>query len=264
MEIIESTFNYQNRSVFYKKFGKGKPMLVLHGWGANGDVMLPMATALKIKRTFYVIDFPGFGKSVEPEKPWSVGDYTEMVGHFIDEIIQEPVDIIAHSFGGRVTLKLCSDNMWTKKVNKVIITGGAGMKPRRKPVYFFRKYTAKALKFPFTILPGPLGEKGLQWLRSTSLWKSLGSSDYKALHGVMRETFVKTISEYLESTLPLIDQEVLLLWGANDDTTPLYQAKVMERGIRNAGLAVIDQAGHYAFLDRPNQFKVIAEAFFNS
>ena len=43
------------------------------------------------------------------------------------------------------------------------------------------------------ILPNPLREKALSWLRSTELWKSLGSSDYSKLSGVMRETFVKSI-----------------------------------------------------------------------
>src|SRR5690606_31612268 len=116
---------------------------------------------------------------------------------------------------------------------------------RRPPKFYFKKYLAKALKAPFIILPGKLGSKGMDWLRNTGLWKSLGSADYRNLNGVMRETFVKTVSEYLEPTLPLINHEVLLLWGANDDATPLYQAKVMERGIKNAGLAVIDNAGHY-------------------
>jgi len=78
------------------------------------------------------------------------------------------------------------------------------------------------------------------------------------------EVFVKTVSEYLEPTLPHIAQEVLLLWGKNDDATPVYQAKRMEKGIKNAGLAVIDGAGHYAFLDRAHQFKIITETFFKS
>ena len=264
MDIKELTFNFQGIPINYKVFGKGKPVLVLHGWGANSDVMLPITTTLRLKRTFYLIDFPGFGKSGEPSIPWDVGNYTEMTAAFINEIIKEPVDILAHSFGGRVSLKLCSNNEISSLAKKVIITGGAGMKPRRSLKFYFKKYFALTLKFPFTLLPGGSQKKGLDWLRSTKLWKSLGSSDYKSLNGVMRQTFVKTVSEYLEPTLPNISHEILLLWGANDDTTPIYQAKIMERGIKNAGLAVIDHAGHYAFLDRPNQFRVITEAFFNS
>jgi len=77
----------------------------------------------------------------------------------------------------------------------------------------------------------------------------------------MRETFVKTVTEYLDSSLPSISQDILLLWGKNDDATPLYQAKRMEKGLKNAALVTIDQAGHYAFLDQPQKFKIISEAF---
>ncbi|MCC5925796.1 MAG: alpha/beta hydrolase [Bacteroidetes bacterium] len=261
MEINESTFDFNGLSVKSCSFGKGKPLIVLHGWGANSDVMKPITTSLKLKRTFHLLDFPGFGQSPPPPKAWAIDDYADMVQTYIQQL-ERPVDILAHSFGGRVTLKLCAREGSTSLIDKVLITGGAGMKPNRPVMYYIRKYTAKSLKFPFTLLPQPLSERGLSWLRSTKLWKLLGSSDYKTLNGVMREVFVKTVSEYLESTLPKIDQEVLLLWGKDDDATPLYQARRMEKGIKNAGLAVIDGAGHYAFLDRSHQFKIITETFF--
>jgi len=264
MEAQQSIFEFKGNNVAYKVVGNGKPLVVLHGWGASTDVMTPLVNSLNIQRTFYLLDFPGFGKSPAPNSAWDVGAYAEMVAEFINKICGQPVDIIAHSFGGRVTLKLCSHPIWKQLIGKVLITGGAGMKPRRSAKFYFKKYLAKSLKFPFTLMPNALGEKGLNWIRSTKLWKSLGSSDYQILQGVMREIFVKTVSEYLENTLPIINQEVLLLWGANDESTPIYQAKVLERGIKNSGLAIIENAGHYAFLDRPHQFKVITETFFKN
>ena len=102
----------------------------------------------------------------------------------------------------------------------------------------------------------------MTWLRGTDLWKSLGSSDYSKLSGVMRETFVKSISEHLEDQLPTIEHETLLLWGRNDDATPIYQAERIDNGLKNSALVVIEDAGHYAFLDKPKQFAAIARAFF--
>lgn len=261
MEILESNFDYQGLPVKTYSCGKGKPLIVLHGWGASSDVMKPIVATLKMKRTFHLIDFPGFGQSPPPQSAWSVDDYADMIHAYIMQL-ERPVDVLAHSFGGRVMLKLCARKGSTEWIDKVLITGGAGMKPRRPLMYYVRKNLAKTLKSPFTLLPPALSERGLTWLRSTALWKSLGSSDYKTLNGVMREIFVKTVSEYLEPTLPKIEQEVLLLWGKNDDATPVYQAKRMEKGIKNAGLAVIDGAGHYAFLDKSHQFKIITETFF--
>jgi len=261
-QVSSTTYQYGQIPVFYRKIGKGKPLIVLHGWGTEGKIMLPLAKALSGLRTCYLLDLPGFGQTPAPPEAWTVGDYANLVEQFIEDEIREPVDILAHSFGGRITLKLCARTENRERIDRVLITGGAGMKPKRSFDYYFKKYLAKTLKAPFMLLPKTLREKGLAQLRNTRIWKSLGSSDYQQLSGVMRETFVKTVTEYLEGILPQIPHEILLLWGQNDDAAPLYQAERMEKGLKNAALVTIEHSGHYAFLDRPRQFTAIAKAFF--
>ncbi|MEL7833004.1 alpha/beta hydrolase [Fodinibius sp. Rm-B-1B1-1] len=263
---MESTkiYHYDNLSISYNRVGvkDRQPLIILHGWGSNKQVMMPLAKELAEIRDCYVFDLPGFGNSSVPNQPWSIDDYADLIQEFITEHEFDSVDLLVHSFGGRMALKLCARPQAEQLIDKVLITGGAGMKPKRSFSYYVKKYTAKLLKAPFLVLPNNLREKALGWLRQTSIWKSLGSSDYSKLDGIMRETFVKTVSEYLEPCLPKIPHEVLLLWGENDEAAPLYQAKRMEEGIKNAALVVIDNAGHYAFLDRPSHFVRIAKAFF--
>lgn len=258
----KQTFTYKKLLVTYQKMGEGKPLVILHGWGSSGRVMMPVAKQLSSIRTCYVLDLPGFGDTPEPPEAWNIDAYADMVTSFIEEQFEDSVDLLVHSFGGRITLKLCARPFGMTHIDKVLITGGAGMKPRRSPKFYVKKYLAKALKAPFQLLPAAARDKALEKLRGTALWKSLGSSDYAKLSGVMRETFVKSVTEHLESCLPDIPHEVLLLWGAGDKATPLYQAERMEKGIQNAALVVIDNAGHYAFLDRPKHFASIARAFF--
>lgn len=255
-------FLYRNSNVAYQKTGEGKPLILLHGWGSSGRVMMPLAQQLSSIRTCYVFDLPGFGNSSIPESAWSIDDYADLVQSFIEDQQLERTDMLAHSFGGRITLKLCARDKGKELIDKVLITGGAGMKPKRSLIFYLKKYMARLLKAPFLILPEKSREKALKKLRDTTLWKMLGSSDYQKLSGVLRETFVKSVTEYLEPCLPLIPHEMLLLWGRDDEATPLYQARRLEQGIRNAALVVIDNAGHYAFLDRPKHFVSIAKAFF--
>lgn len=255
-------FYYQDKPIVYEVTGEGKPLVMLHGWGASRRVMLPVARQLSSLRKSYVLDLPGFGESPEPARSWSVGDYADAVEAFITETFSEPVDLLVHSFGGRIALKLCARPFAEKHIQKVLITGGAGMKPRRPLKFYLKKYTAKLLKAPFMLLPAQLREKGLARMRRTKLWKSLGSSDYSKLSGVMRETFVKSVTEYLEPYLQQIPHETLLLWGRDDDATPVYQGERIEKGLENAALVIIEDAGHYAFLDKPKHFAAIAEAFF--
>ena len=263
MNFNIGTFNYRNRNITYYTKGAGKPLIILHGWGSESKVMMPLAESLTDLRECHLIDFPGFGQSDEPEEPWGIEDYAEMVKAYIDEKTGEAnVDFLVHSFGCRVILLLCSENGISDRIDKVLITGGAGLKPRRSLNFYLRKYTAKTLKLPFMILPESSREKGLNKLRKTSLWKKLGSSDYQKLTGVMRETFVKSVTRYMDDLLPDIDHEILLLWGENDDATPMDQAKRLEKGLKNSALVTIEGAGHYAFLDQRARFTAIAKAFF--
>jgi len=256
------TYNYHGMPVFYRKVGIGKPLLILHGWGSSGQVMIPLAQQLANLRTCYVLDLPGFGDSPAPTHSWHVDDYVDLIQRFIQDLNLGQVDLLVHSFGGRIALKFCAREEAREIVDKVLITGGAGMKPKRSLSYYIKKYTAKTLKAPFLILPSGLQQKALNWLRKTAVWKSLGSSDYTKLDGVMRETFVRTVTEYLEPFLSKIPHETLLLWGRDDNAAPLYQAERMEQGIKHGALVIIDHAGHYAFLDRPSHFTSIAKAFF--
>lgn len=263
METVK-IYHYQNLSVSYTRTGmeNDKPLLILHGWGSNKQVMAPLAKQLSDIRDCYVPDLPGFGNSSVPNEPWNVDDYADLIAQFILDQEFETVDLLVHSFGGRIALKLCARADFKDHIGKVLITGGAGMKPKRNFSYYLKKYTAKTLKAPFYLLPKNWRSNALEWLRQTAVWKALGSSDYSKLSGVMRKTFVQTVTEYLEPTLPNIPHEVLLLWGRDDTAAPLYQAKRMEEGIENAALVVIDHAGHYAFLDRPAHFTSITKAFF--
>lgn len=257
-------FVFEGTQTAWYKMGSGKPLLILHGWGSSSAVMKPIAEKLKDIRTCYLIDFPGFGQSPEPPAAWDVDRYTDLTEAFIHQIIEaDSVDVLVHSYGNRVLLKLLSRSEIKQKIDKVIITGGAGLKPRRSMKYYFRKYTAKLLKAPFLILPNPLRDKGLNSLRRTKLWKMLGSSDYKQLSGVMRETFVKSVTEYLDDLLPQIEHEALLVWGKNDTATPLDQAFRMDKRLKNGVLVEIENAGHYAFLDQPQQFTAICRAYLN-
>lgn len=74
----------------------------------------------------YVIDFPAHGESSRPPQPWGVPEFTQLVSAFIKEQSIAPCDIIAHSFGGRVSLWLSSHE--PQLVNRMVLTGCAGIK----------------------------------------------------------------------------------------------------------------------------------------
>jgi pimeloyl-ACP methyl ester carboxylesterase len=80
--------------------------------------------------------------------------------------------------------------------------------------------------------------------------RALGAEDY-ANAGPLRGTFVKVVNHDLRDRLPEIQAPTLLLWGADDDATPVGDGETMARLIPHARLVVLPGAGHYSYLDRP-------------
>ena len=184
----------------------------------------------------------GFGKSPKLKSAYSLGDYVKSVYDFISECKIDSYDLLAHSFGGRIAIRLASID---SRLDKIILTGSAGLKPRRSLSYYIRVYAYKLLK---KFLP----EK---------LLKNFGSSEYKSLGGVMRQSYIKIVNTHQDGELDAIKNKTLIIFGKEDKSTPLYMAKKLNQKIKNSKLIIIEGAGHFAFIDKPQLFNVYLKEF---
>lgn len=236
-------------------------ILVLHGWGSSADLMRGLAYGLAQTHRVANVDLPGHGRSGEPPDSLGVPEHAALLAALIEEHFEGPVAIVGHSNGGRIALYMAADATLSSLVSALVLIAPSGVKPKRKPAFYLKKYTARALKAPFDLLPGRLRDLGLDWLRHSLLWKALGSSDYRRLTGVMRETFVKTVTHHLDDRLARIGVPVLIFWGDQDRDISRYQISVLEERIPDAGVVVMPGAGHYAHLDDPGKVLLATRHF---
>ena len=89
----------------------------------------------------------------------------------------------------------------------------------------------------------------------------VASRDYLEASEAMRGTFRLVIAADLRDRMPRIGAPTLLVWGERDDDTPLWMGQEMERLIPDAGLVVLEGAGHYSYADSPGQFAAVARRF---
>ena len=229
-------------SINYECIGSGAPVLLLHGWGADIAAMMPIANEVaRLGKMAVCVDFPGFGKSDLPPAAWGVREYADTTKALIDKLGIRGCDLVCHSFGGRVTIMLAAEDETLFK--RLVLVDAAGIRPKRTIKYYIKTYSYKLAKRLARI---KLVNKAF---RLDSKIKSAGSDEYKSLSGVMRETFVKVVNLDLTDKLDKIKNETLLIWGENDTATPLYMGRLMEKKIERAGLAVIENAGHFSYAD---------------
>ncbi len=246
-------YNYQDLEINYTRTGNGQTLLFLHGWGANLESFNCISEPLAAHYEVIALDFPGFGKSTEPKSPWQLDDYTQMTLSFINELNLKNVHLIGHSFGGRVSIKL--SQMMTP--TKIMLLNSAGIKPKRNSLYYFKVYGYKAFK---TIASLPL----LSWVLKEPLeaYRELhSSSDYKMATPIMKQTLTKVVNEDLTPLLSKISVPVLLIWGDQDTSTPVEDAKKMAARIPDSGLVIFEGAGHFSYLEQPDRTLTILKSF---
>jgi pimeloyl-ACP methyl ester carboxylesterase len=247
--------NIDGLNINYICEGQGKNVLLLHGWGANIDTMLPIFNHLKDRFKVYAVDLPGFGQSDKPKEVWGNFEYADIIKKFIGKMEMDNVILIGHSHGGRISIILA--NRYPELIKKMVLIDSAGLIPKRSLKYYFKVYTFKILKTLYSAL--------FFWTdknkRMEKFYKRFGSTDYRQADGIMRKIMVKVINQDLRPLLQGIKASTLLIWGENDTATPLYMGKIMEKEIKDSGLVVLDNAGHYSYVDQYYRFKLVLDSF---
>jgi pimeloyl-ACP methyl ester carboxylesterase len=240
--------------ISHASLGHGPDVVLLHGWGANGDAMTSIVTALAPAFTCLTVDLPGFGASPVPPVAWDVHDYARVVAGLLAHLQIPRSHLIGHSFGGRIGIVLAAER--PDLVDKMILVDSAGVRP--SPSTWRRTVLALAQAGQGLLAPSafaPVRDR----LRA-AVRERLGSDDYRTA-GAMRDTFVKVVDEDLRHLFPRIQSPTLLVWGERDDVTPVSDARLMEATIPDAGLVVLPGAGHFSYLDAPDRFAAVVRVF---
>ncbi len=215
-----------------------KWLVFLHGYLSSKESFAFQTPYFSKFFNVLAFDLKGFGENAGMEYPYSLEDYCQEVkSELIKRNVKKPC-VIAHSFGGRIAIKLASENK--DFFDKIVLTGCAGMKPK----FSFKRAAKKSV---FKILKPFLGKEKL---------KRFYSSDYLSLSPVMQKSFVKIVNEYLDDRLQYIQSPTLVVVGTKDKDTPLYTAKRIAKGVKNGTLSVMKDAGHFAFIDKPYKFNM--------
>lgn len=210
-------------------------IVILHGWGRRLERWQGLKKEL-IKAGFNVFlpHLPGFGSRPAPEKPWKLDDYVR----WVKSRLPKNYFLIGHSFGGRIAIKIASQN--PQGMKGLILIDSAGIRPGNWLKRSFFWLLAKMGKIFFLLPPFFL----LRGLAKPLLYKLAGARDYEQAKGVMKKTLQKVIAEDLKKDLKKIKIPTLILWGEQDKVTPVSDGKLMDCLIKNSYLKIFPGVGH--------------------
>ncbi|MDD2696786.1 MAG: alpha/beta hydrolase [Candidatus Pacebacteria bacterium] len=240
----------------YKVAGGGQPVLILHGWGGSSGSWLEVQGILSREGYKVIIpDFPGFGKSITPPKPWGIKEYTDLITEFTEKLKLDEFFLIGHSFGGRIAIRFSVE--YPQKVKRLILCDSAGIKPKPGLKTLLIFWSARIGNAIFT-------PKHLQRFKDTArnfFYIFIRHKDYVKANGVMKETIKKVLDEDLLLDLSEIKNKTLIVWGGWDKMVPLKYAHVFNEKIENSKLEIMPKVGHSPHLENPKKLSEIILKF---
>lgn len=244
---------------FFKANKTDNCILFLHGWGGNKNSFASTINLLKTKYNCLSITLP----TIEPTSlVWDMPLYVDCVLNLIETLNTKNIMIVCHSFGFRIATLL----KYKIKINKMIVTGGAGA----KKLNFFKKidkinnicllkaYKNKIfLKNSTCIRRSNLDEKHQE--KYNDFYESLCSADYKTLSKTNKKTF-KNVVNFNTINLLKFNFPLLLFWGKFDTETPVWIAKYLKKLNPTAEL-ILTPEDHFAYIKENMYFNNLVVKF---
>lgn len=101
--MTSKEINVQERKIFYRTGGKGISVILVHGFGEDGDIWKNQVAALEKDYQLIIPDLPGSGRS-EIIDDMSMEGMAAIINAVLDAESVNKAFIIGHSMGGYVTL----------------------------------------------------------------------------------------------------------------------------------------------------------------
>lgn len=243
----------KNLAVEYDDRGSGKIIVMLHGWKDNLYTFDKIVRSLSDEFRIIRIDMPGFGGSEAPPNSWHLDDYVRFVNGFFIKLDIKPDILIGHSFGGRITIKGVATG--TLSAKKIVLISSAGVARRKTFKNFTLAVLAKVGRVITAIPPFSIWKQKIR----RKLYEAIGSDYFRA--GELSGTFVNVVNEDLGLLSEQIKIPALIVWGAEDDTTPISQGVRLNKLIPGSKLEVINGAGHFVHKEKPEEVAELIREF---
>ena len=220
----------------------GPVVLLVHGLGGRAEDWSNLAPYFaKAGFRVYMPDLFGFGRSEKPaDFSYSVRDQAGAVVEFMDALGLKEVDLGGWSMGGWIVQIVAGTH--PERVKRLMVFDSAGLseRPDWDTNLFMPKTAGELNKLEALLMPHPPGIPGFVARDILRL---------SAEHRWVTERAMGTMltgKDATDSLLPAMKMPVLLLWGKDDQITPLDEGKKMQKLIPESELLVYDGCGHLA------------------
>lgn len=250
----------------YEYIGRGRPIILLHGWINSWDVwrdcMITLAGTGQYR--VYALDFWGFGdsaKGTSSAASFQISSFVGMVNQFMDSLGIVKAPVFGHSMGGTVALNLALK--YPDRIGKVAIVGSPILGSSLNPFLKLSGYSWIAevvWRYPF--------------IRSTIMRILLAGDSKKVRQMISRdvqrtsmESFFRSIGDLhqtdLRADLPSLNMPILGIYGVKDNIVSPTNAELLTQNVKTAQVMMMEHSRHFPMTDEPEKFVTVLTEFLN-
>ncbi len=245
----------------YEVFGRGRPVILLHGYQGSWGLWQQTMTRLGSSYRTYAMDFWGFGESGDKRASYAVQDFVSLVEQFMEQLGIARAPLVGHSMGGTVSLMAAISH--PQRVQKVVVIGSpiAGSSLFIFPKLFGYRtfgwliYHNLWIYKWFYHLLAPLYSKDPTW--ASIMDRDVSRTTLEAFFtsiGSLRKTDLRPI-------LRQIQIPVLGMYGDKDIVVHPKQWQPLQKGVPHVTIERFPHAGHFIMLDQPDVFNQKLKSF---
>jgi pimeloyl-ACP methyl ester carboxylesterase len=240
--------------VHYEAFGRGRPVLFLHGWLGSWRYWMSTMEAISDKNRTFAVDLWGFGDSDKSKERYTLKDYVELINKFVENrgMTDTPLTLVGHSLGATVMLKYAAEYPErVKKIMTVSLPMHSNTVNRKLLGTQNNSMMAKMMRWGKQTLHQEVEKEAIK-TGENAIKVSLASFEALA-----QEKDMSQLVQSVGQTGVLI----LAVYGEKDDIidpTPLVTLDKNGQNIRPIGLS---ESRHFPMLDEASKFQRLLKDF---
>lgn len=250
--------------VHYEVYGRGRPVILLHGWLGSWGLWQETMTFLGQNYRTYALDFWGFGESGKKRNTYMVQDFVSLVDQFMDKLGIMNAPLVGHSMGGTVSLSVAL--RFPERVQKVVIIGSPvvgsslalplKMAGHREIAFLlFNMFGAFRMGMRFAS-PFICRDPRFPEMMDRDLSKTTLESFLVSIASLRRTDLRPHIGE--------IQVPVMGMFGDRDNIVSPRQWETLKQGLPGARIERFQRAGHFIMMDEPQEFMQKLKDFLDS
>jgi pimeloyl-ACP methyl ester carboxylesterase len=259
---VEKTILYQTKKILYSSIGSGDPVMLVHGFGEDGNVWDKQVEYLKGKYHLIIPDLPGSGQS-EMINDMSMEGMAEVLHTIIHEENFDKCTVIGHSMGGYITLALV-ESYWNH-VNAFSLFHSSAFadteekkETRKKGIEFIKQHGA--FEFLKTSTPNLFSPNSKEQIPN-SINKFIDS-----LKGFKPQALIAYYNAMMDrpdrtSILKTTKNPVLFIAGEHDAAVPLNDMLKQCHLPEKSYFHVLKKSGHMGMMEETQNANRILEEF---